>query len=116
MCSTDSIGRRNAGDEDGEPRLVLPGRSWEEYLELGVTEIREYGAESLQVYRRLRALLEGLLESVSHERRDAVRCELVLLEAAVEGEFPDPLRRALARTGDRQGIGGGQPLGGVSAG
>jgi hypothetical protein len=48
---------------DEETRLVIPGRSWEDYLQLAVTEIREYGATSTQVCRRLRALLEALLRS-----------------------------------------------------
>ncbi|MFJ8897646.1 DUF2254 domain-containing protein [Streptomyces sp. NPDC102370] len=102
-------GRHVLGDADGAPRAVVPGRSWEEYLELGVTEVREYGVGSLQVCRRLRALLEGLLPGVPAERRPAVRRQLTLLDAAVEREFPDAFRRSLARTGDRQGIGGGSP-------
>jgi hypothetical protein len=48
---------------DEETRLVIPGRSWKDYLQLAVTEIREYGATSTQVCRRLRALLEALLRS-----------------------------------------------------
>ena len=36
-----------------------PG-TWEDYLELGVSEIRQYGATSPQVCRRLRALLVDL--------------------------------------------------------
>jgi uncharacterized membrane protein len=51
---------------DEETRLVIPGRSWEDYLQLAVTEIREYGATSTQVCRRLRALLEALLRSGGH--------------------------------------------------
>ncbi|MEV5231319.1 DUF2254 domain-containing protein [Streptomyces pseudogriseolus] len=102
-------GRHVLGDSDGVPRVVVPGRSWEEYLELGVTEVREYGIGSLQVCRRLRALLDGLLEGVPPERRPAVRRQLALLDTAVEREFPDAVRRSLARTGDRQGIGGGSP-------
>ncbi|WP_231157649.1 DUF2254 domain-containing protein [Streptomyces sp. CNZ748] len=102
-------GRHVLGDAGGAPRAVVPGRSWEEYLELGVTEVREYGVGSLQVCRRLRALLDGLLSGVPAERRPAVRRQLTLLDAAVEREFPDTFRRSLARTGDRQGIGGGSP-------
>ncbi|MEQ8145212.1 DUF2254 domain-containing protein [Streptomyces sp. OP7] len=102
-------GRHVFGDADGVPRAVVPGRSWEEYLELGVTEVREYGVGSLQVCRRLRALLEGLLSGVPAERRPAVRRQLTLLDAAVEREFPDAFRRSLARAADRQGIGGGSP-------
>ena len=40
------------------PRLVMPGRKWEDYLTLAVTEIREYGSGAIQVTRRLRAMLE----------------------------------------------------------
>ncbi|MGW8743679.1 DUF2254 domain-containing protein [Streptomyces sp. NPDC055794] len=99
-------GRHVLGDERGAPRVVVAGRSWEEYLDLGVTEIREYGVGSLQVCRRLRAMLDGLLADVPQERRVAVRGHLALLDAAVEREFPDAIRRTLARTSDRQGIGG----------
>ncbi|MEU5209119.1 DUF2254 domain-containing protein [Streptomyces sp. NPDC020742] len=98
---------------DGRPRLVVPGRTWEDYLQLAVTEIREYGASSLQICRRLRALLEGLLAALPAGRRPAVRAELTRLDASVDRAFPDPVRRATARTGDRQGIGGGHRPGAV---
>ncbi|MFJ7119803.1 DUF2254 domain-containing protein [Streptomyces albogriseolus] len=100
-------GRHVLADRDGRPRAVVPGRNWEEYLELGVTEVREYGVGSLQVCRRLRALLDGLLTGVPDGRRPAVRRQLALLDDAVEREYPEGVRRTLARTGDRQGIGGG---------
>jgi uncharacterized membrane protein len=86
---------------------VVPSRGWEDYLQLAVTEIREYGARSTQICRRLRVLLEGLLDTLSAEHLPAGRTELGLLDEAVEREFTDPVRRAMARTGDRQGIGGG---------
>ncbi|MFF4230649.1 DUF2254 domain-containing protein [Streptomyces sp. NPDC001820] len=95
------------GDDRGRPRLVVPGRGWEDYLQLAVTEIREYGAKSPQICRRLRALLECLLDTLPADHLPVVRTELELLEKAVEREFTDPVRRATARTGDRQGIGGG---------
>jgi uncharacterized membrane protein len=47
-------------DSGGTPRLLMPGRTWDDYLTLAVTEIREYGATSIQVTRRLRAMLEDL--------------------------------------------------------
>ncbi|MER5467808.1 DUF2254 family protein [Streptomyces sp. NPDC002685] len=93
-------------DDRGTPRLVLPGRPWENYLELAVTEIRDYGATSVQVCRRLRALLEGLIATLPDERGPALRAELGLLDAAVDREFGDAPRRADARTADPQGIGG----------
>ncbi|MET9613592.1 DUF2254 domain-containing protein [Kitasatospora indigofera] len=93
-------------DGHGQPRLVVPGRSWEEYLELAVTEIRDYGATSVQVCRRLRALLQGLLAALPDECGPALRAELALLDDAVERGFDDAPRRADARTADSQGIGG----------
>ncbi|MFE9629605.1 DUF2254 domain-containing protein [Streptomyces sp. NPDC006463] len=101
-------GRYVLADDRGRPRLVVPGRGWEDYLQVGVTEIREYGATSLQVCRRLRALLEDLLATQSADRLPAVRAELVLLEESVQRSFGDPARRASALTADRQGIGGGR--------
>ncbi|MCX4695534.1 DUF2254 family protein [Streptomyces sp. NBC_01408] len=102
-------GRYVLADDRGRPRLVVPGRSWEDYLRVGVTEIREYGATSLQVCRRLRALLEDLLETQPTEHLPAVRAELVLLDESVRRTFTDSARRASAQTADRQGIGGGRP-------
>ena len=32
-------------DQEGTPRLLMPGRTWEDYLTLAVTEIREYGCQ-----------------------------------------------------------------------
>lgn len=96
-------------DDHGRPRLVLPGRSWEEYLELALTEIRDYGTTSVQVCRRLRALLQGLLAALPDSYGPALRAELVLLDDAVERGFGDAPRRTLARTADPQGIGGRRP-------
>ena len=106
------IGRRALGgrgevrDPDGRPRIVVPVRRWEDYLELGVTEIRQYGATSVQVSRRLRAVLEELRASVLPEHRGAVDAELHKLEASVAESFPAEADRALAGVSDRQGIGG----------
>ncbi|MFE7773341.1 DUF2254 domain-containing protein [Streptomyces sp. NPDC057445] len=94
-------------DGHGRPRLVVPGRSWEDFLQLAVVEIREYGSTSVQVCRRLRALLEGLLGALPERHLAAVRTELLLLDEAVARAFPDPVRRARALTPDRQGIGSG---------
>lgn len=108
-----AIGRLDLGrsytlhDERGLPRLVVPGRTWEEFLQLAVVEIREYGATAVQVCRRLRALLEGLLAALPEPHHAAVRTELQLLDEAVVRAFPDPVRRARALVPDRQGIGGG---------
>jgi uncharacterized membrane protein len=93
-------------DPGGRLRVVLPARTWVEYLSLAVTEIRQYGATSPQVCRRLRAMLEQLLDDVRPDRRAAVAAELAALDAVVERSFADPDDRAFAAASDRQGVGG----------
>ncbi|MER6119987.1 DUF2254 family protein [Streptomyces sp. NPDC001743] len=92
--------------EDGRQRLKLRGRAWEDYLRLAVCEIRDYGSTSVQVCRRLWALLEALLESLPPAHHPAVRAEMDLLREAVKRAFPDAARRAFAQTADSQGVGG----------
>jgi len=93
-------------DRQGAPRLFMPGRTWEDYLALGVTEIREYGSTSIQVMRRLRAMLEDLRESVRSEHRPAVDEEIVKLDATVGVGFAGSVDKDQAQVCDRQGIGG----------
>ena len=90
----------------GTSEVMVPVRRWEEFLSLGVTEIREYGASSIQVMRRLRAVLEELRESVPPERRPAVDAELARLDATVARRFAGTVDLDLANAADPQGIGG----------
>jgi uncharacterized membrane protein len=103
---TDLTGEAQVRDGSGRIRLLLVSRRWEDYLELGMTEIRMFGATSVQVTRRVRALLEDLQESVRPECRDAVAAELARLDATVATAFGDSVDRDRALTPDRQGIGG----------
>ncbi|MFE1546284.1 DUF2254 domain-containing protein [Streptomyces sp. NPDC058718] len=96
-------------DRGGDARLVLPGRDWDNYLELAVCEIRDYGGSSVQICRRLRAMLDGLLDALPPPQHPAVRTQLLLLQEAVEREFTDPARRSIAEQADHQGIGGQHP-------
>jgi uncharacterized membrane protein len=93
---------------DGETRrgLVIPVRTWEQYVSLGVTEIREYGATSIQVMRRMRAMLEELRDEVRAEHRPAVEEELTRLQTTVARAFADSADLDRANTADPQGIGG----------
>jgi uncharacterized membrane protein len=86
--------------------LVIPVRRWTDYLTLSVTEIREYGGRSIQVVRRLRAMLESLGEAVLPEHRAAVLDELVRLDSVVAARWGDTVDLDLAGAADRQGIGG----------
>lgn len=107
--STRLPGRYVLADREGDARLVLPGRDWDNYLELAVCEIRDYGGSSVQICRRLRAMLEGLLDALPPSQHSAVRTQSLLLQEAVEREFTDPARRAVAEQADHQGIGGRYP-------
>jgi uncharacterized membrane protein len=93
-------------DASGTSRLVMPGRKWEDYLTLAVTEIREYGSGAIQVTRRLRAMLEDLSEAVRPEHRPAVEAELKRLGTTVTAGFGGSVDHDRAEARDRQGIGG----------
>ena len=95
-----------SGDPTGRTGVVIPVRHWEDYLELGVTEIREYGATSITVVRRLRAMLEELRDEVCPEHRAAVDDELARLDASVLRNFKDSADLDRATAADPQGIGG----------
>ncbi|WP_426405398.1 DUF2254 domain-containing protein [Streptomyces sp. R-07] len=99
-------GRFVLADAHGDARLVLPGRDWDSYLQLAVCEIMEYGSSSVQICRRLRAMLEGLLEDLPPQQHPGVQAQLSLLQESVERAFTDPARRAIAQRADLQGIGG----------
>lgn len=94
-----------ARDEGGTARLRYPTPTWEDFLDIAIDETRQFGATSVQVTRRLRALLEGLGEAVPAPRRAAVEAKLALLDAGADRAFADPGDRASAAASDRQGLG-----------
>jgi uncharacterized membrane protein len=96
-------------DHAGTPRLIVPVPSWPETVHLACDEIRHYGAPSLQVARRLRAMLEDLLTVVSPERTVEIHHQLALLDRAVDRHYVDPDERLVARGADHQGL-GSRPL------
>jgi uncharacterized membrane protein len=93
-------------DRAGRLRLVYRTPDWEDFVHLAVTEIRHYGGSSIQVTRRLRAMLENLIQSLTEERAAGLRLELAALNRSAERFFADPEDRALASTSDLQGVGG----------
>ena len=104
------IGRWEYRDDEGRLRMVAPAHRWDDFLTLGVTEIRQYGRGSIQVMRRLRAMLDALRESVLPEYVAAVDVELGRLDETVESAFGATPDAAEARRADRQGIGGPSAL------
>jgi uncharacterized membrane protein len=92
-------------DRRGALRVIYPTAKWEDFLSLGIDEIRIYGANSLQVMRRLGALLEDLESIVPEERRPAVRLQQERVQASIRRTFADRHDRLEAEQVDRQGIG-----------
>ena len=103
---TDLEQRTKATSADTPAAVVMAARRWEEFVMLGLTEIREFGATSVQIMRRLRALLEELLEAVRPEHRAALEEELRRLDATVADAWGDSVDLDRASAADGQGIGG----------
>jgi uncharacterized membrane protein len=99
-------------DSSGALRLLYPATTWEEYLELGVSEIQYYGAASLQVERRLGALFELLVTALPESRRSAIAKLAGEQISVVQRAFPEGFLRTTARVFDRQGV--GHPADGVA--
>ncbi len=105
------LGRRQldtgyARDAAGAIRVIFPVPTWQDYLSLAFDEIRQFGATSVQVDRRLRAALVGLIDTMTVEsRRAAVRQYLVHLDQGIQGSDFDAQDQAAALQEDRQGLG-----------
>jgi uncharacterized membrane protein len=95
---------------DGRVVLVYRTPNWEDFVSLAVTEIRQYGATSTQVMRRLQAMLENLIETLPEFRRPALEEELGLLSGTIKRTFVDPEERDRASVADLQGVGGRAPV------
>jgi uncharacterized membrane protein len=93
-------------DDTGRLRLVYRTPDWEDFVHLAVTEVRQFGGESIQIARRLRAMLEDLIQAVPEARAVLLRHELALLHRSAERAFAEPEDRALAEVSDFQGVGG----------
>jgi uncharacterized membrane protein len=73
---------------------------------LATTEIRHYGRDSIQVQRRLRAMLKDLIETLPPQRAPVLEKELLLLATSTKRTFHDLADQELADSGDLQGMGG----------
>lgn len=107
------VGQRHLGDghvrdRDGKLRLVYGTPDWPDFVMLAVSEIRQYGDTSLQVNRRLRAMLGHLIEVLPPARRPALQAELELLGSGAQRKFVDEVDRRRAEIPDYQGIGGSE--------
>jgi uncharacterized membrane protein len=93
-------------DRFGQLRLIYRTPDWVDFVHLSCTEIRHCGADKVQVARRMRSMLEHVIEALPGYRHAELMKQLDLLDRAVETGFAFPEDRMLARIPDSQGLGG----------
>jgi uncharacterized membrane protein len=106
-----AVGMRHLHEEEirdgaGQLRVVFSTPNWEDFVHLACREIRHYGAENFQVARRLRAMIDNLVQTLPEYRCSALRQERDLLDSTLERLYVLPQDLALARVSDTQGLGG----------
>jgi uncharacterized membrane protein len=93
-------------DAEGEPRLLFKTPNWEDFVHLSCIEIRHFGATSVQIMRRMRSMLENLIQTLPPHRHAELSLQLELLDRTIEVNYSFPEDIAIARTPDSQGLGG----------
>jgi uncharacterized membrane protein len=93
-------------DKTSQLVVIFRTPNWQDFVHLAFTEIRHCGAQNMQIARRLRAMIENLVQTLPGNRHPALQKELQLLDRAIEELFRYPEDLALARVGDAQGLGG----------
>ena len=96
----------NIREKTGTLRLILRTPNWEDFVHLAFSEIRSCGSHNLQIVRRLRAMLENLLQTLPAYRHAALHQQMSLLDREIAKNFTYPEELALARIADSQGLGG----------
>jgi uncharacterized membrane protein len=92
-------------DSGGALRLVIPHPTWDDFLILAFDEIRYCGASSVQVMRRMKALVADLIAALPAERQDFLRHFQQRLDATIAKSFEDAEEKQEASVADRQGLG-----------
>ncbi len=90
-------------DDQGTVRLVQPAHSWADLVALAFEEIRQYGAESAQVTRRLSSSIDELVAILDESRHAALLEQRRRLVADVEALGVRDAEDRL--TADRSGLG-----------
>ena len=92
-------------DTSGRLRVLIAFPSWEDFLRLAFDEIRFYGASSVQVMRRMMALMSEMITLLPRERHYALRYWQQRLQTTIERSFGDIEDKLDALAEDRQGLG-----------
>ncbi len=91
--------------DDGSALLRLPRPDWPDYVALALDEIRQYGAGSIQVARRLRYLLLDLKVVAPEHRQEPIDRQIRLLDAAIEARYDVSEERHSAAEPSPSGMG-----------
>ena len=100
-----SLGDGRLLDEAGRVLVRFPAPRWDAFVALAFDEIIVNGAGSIQVTRRLRALLDDLISSAPPTRRPPVTARIATLQRAVRRALADETIAIEAMEPDHQGIG-----------
>jgi uncharacterized membrane protein len=90
-------------DAEGNLRLQYDVPCWEDYVSLALTEIGQYGRESVQVQRRLVAMLHDLMGALPQARHAALQAQVPERQAGRGDGAPGGAHVPL--TADPQGLG-----------
>ena len=97
-------------DAQGSVRLLYRLPDGDDFISLAVTEVRQFGGTSIQVARRLRALLQDLIRTLPEGRAAVLRLELNLLDRSAQRFFVEAEDQAMADVSDFRGVGGKQAM------
>jgi uncharacterized membrane protein len=97
-------------DAEGTVRVLVPTMRWEGFVQVAFDEIRQAGASSPQVSRRLKAALDDLLSVAPPERRHALERQLALLGELASVAAYSAADREGAMVSDAAGIGSADSL------
>src|SRR5262249_14380376 len=92
-------------DVDGTLRLSIPHPTCDDFLALGLGEIRYYGGTSVQVMRRMSALITDLIAALPPERLPGLHHQRRRLAQLIARSFADDEGKTEAQVEDRQGLG-----------
>jgi uncharacterized membrane protein len=106
-----TVGKRHLRTDEilnksGQLRVVYRTPNWEDFVHLAFSEIRSCGSSNLQIVRRLRAMIENLVQTLPAHRHAALLQQLSLLDREIERIFIYREDLALAQIADAQGLGG----------
>lgn len=92
-------------NKEGALKLTLPLPAWEDFVMLAFDEIRFCGATSVQVMRRMKAMVSDLISALPQERHKPLMHFQQRLDKTIARSFTDSEEQQEASVEDRQGLG-----------